>query len=239
MKKKGKKFYYCFNFDLQISVISGEQQLKKFSKFLQKHQSILHDLVCKSPIIIANESGDGNCPILINGSKKSLNSKLNLSAKINFSHEFESISTLELIQSDNKCLNKTVVAFVQLCTEVRKLCQEGKQLLVKCLFANEEIIEHTQKNDDNDIQNDPDFLSSKKSEHSIKNYGVEVDKISLSVDIIFILNGQLETLLQTQLFIERCFVIISEIIKQFAFLFDVDISGYINVDHSSLHFQVI
>lgn len=199
----------------------------------------MNDLMFKNPIITPEEINDTrNCPILTNVTKDSLHSKLGSSIGINFSHENETISTIELIQSDNKCLNKTIVVFVQLCTEVRELCNEGKPLLIKCLLANEEIFEHVQKSSDNNLANYSKSSSFEKVKHSEGNDCDKIDENSLSADIIAKINSLLGTLFHTQLFIERCFNVISQIIKQFSALFDVNTSGYINVDHSSLHFQV-
>lgn len=111
--------------------------------------------------------------------------------------------------------------------EVRELCKEGNPLMIKCLFANEELYEYLQKSGDDPIGSTVTSGGNK-----------EFAEISLSAEIITKINSVLGVLLQAQQFIERCFVVILEIIKQFTALFDVNSSGYINVDYSSLHFQV-
>lgn len=115
--------------------------------------------------------------------------------------------------------------FVQLCMEVRHLAKQGNSILVKCLFADEELCE---------LLNQADDEIDKKCPHN----DAQVHGLSLSVSVIEKMSQLLEMLFQAQQFIERCFIVISEIIKQFAALFAVESTNYINVDHSSLHFQV-
>lgn len=112
--------------------------------------------------------------------------------------------------------------------EVRELCDEGNPLLAKCLFANEELCDHLQNYDENNASSYADD----------KNDSIQIDEIPLSADVIAKMNSLLAILFQAQQFMDRCFIVISEIIRQFSALFDVDTSGYINVDYSSLHFQV-
>lgn len=217
--------YWQLSISIQFSfdaVLSGEQQLKQFSKFLQNHQNRLNNLICKSPVITNDLCDRTAYPLLIPAAKDTLHLQPGSSIGINTSFAQESISTIELIQSDNKCLNKTIAVFVQLCMEVRELCDEGNPLLTKCLFANEEICDR--------LQNDAEIPE--------QNDSIQIDEVPLSANLIAKMNSQLATLFQAQQFMDRCFIVISEIIRQFSALFDVDTSGYINVDYSSLHFQV-
>lgn len=209
-----------------LLVISGEQQLKQFSTFLKNHQTVLNNVISKCPIIATDDGNNDDMrlgPILTTAEKNTLHLQPSSSIGIHYSYGVEKISTLELIQSDNKCLNKTIAVFVELCMEVRELCKEGNSLLVKCVFANEELFEHLQNDENNSINNPNDS---------------SIDDISLSVDVINKISTLLGILLQAQQFIERCLIIVSEIIRQFTALFDVNSSGHINVDYSSLHFQV-
>ncbi|XP_055324262.1 WASH complex subunit 4 isoform X2 [Sitodiplosis mosellana] len=206
----------------------GEQQLKQFSTFLKNHQTVLNNVISKCSIIATDECSNDEMrlgSILTCAEKNTLHLQPSSSIGIHFSYAAEQISTIDLIQSDNKCLNKTIAVFVELCMEVRKLCKEGNSLLVKCVFANEEVFEHIQ-NSENNLIDDPNESS-------------KIDDISLSIDVINKFSSLLGVLLQAQQFIERCFIIVSEIIRQFTALFDVNSSGHINVDHSSLHFQTV
>lgn len=181
-----KSIIYLIN--VSSLVISGEQQLKQFSTFLRVHQSTLNNVISKAPIITTT------C-----AEKNTLH--LQPSSSIGLSYGTENISTIDLIQSDNKCLNKIIVVFVELCMEVRNLTNEGFKLL---------------------------FILHSENTHINHNNYKEFSKIS----------SLLGVLLQAQQLIERSFVVVFEIIKQFTALFDVNSSGQINVDNSSLHFQV-
>lgn len=216
-----------------IVVVSGEKQLKDFSKFLQNHSSSLNEILAKS-IFIHDVNNDGKSKQrsdksviapLSNKAKHIPRLKPSSSIGIDYSFDSEAISTIELINSNNKLLNKTIAVFVQLCMEVRQLCKEGDPILVKCLFADEELCE----------------LLNRDVENGANDGGLDDEKIngiSLSASVIDKISNLLEMLFQAQQFIERCFIVISEIIKQFSALFSVESSNYINVDHSSLHFQV-
>lgn len=164
-------------------------------------------------------------PLFSNKVKQVSRLKQSSTIGIDYSFDSESISTLELVNSNNKCLNKTIAVFVQLCMEVRHLSKVGNSILVKCLFADEELCELLNQ-DDGEI------------ETNVLNNDEQVHGLSLSVPVIEKMTQLLEMLFQSQQFIERCIVVISEIIKQFAALFAVESNDYINVDHSSLHFQV-
>lgn len=180
-----------------------------------------------------DENGEGVKNILRNANKDAIRKQNNASIGINFSCAEEGISTMDLIQSDNKCLTKTIAVFAQLCIEVRELCKEGNQHLTNCLFANEElkeIFENDEEKDQLNIEVSP--MSIKESKHN------KTDTIPLSINVMKKMNSFLGLFFRTQQFIERCFVVISEIIKQLTALFDADKSNYINVDYSSLHFQV-
>lgn len=216
-----------------FSVVTGEKQLNEFSAFIRYHHTALNNIVLKAPFITTDEKNEESSNILKNADKDAVRQQKSASIRINFSYADEGISTMDLIQSDNKCLNKTIAVFAQLCIEVRELCKEGNHLLTNCLFACEELKEISENNE-------------KKDQLCIDIFPVEVekgerkktDKVPLSINIVRKMNSYLGLFFRTQQFIERCFVVISEIIKQFTALFDVDNSNYINVDYSSLHFQV-
>lgn len=224
--------YLMLSILISISVISGEKQLKEFSVFLQKHQAVLDNIISRNSIISMDEEINKEmCSILECAEKTSLHID-NSSIRMNYSFDPESISTMGLIQSDNKCLNKTIGVFVQLCLEVRQLSSEGNPMLRKFILANEELYELLQIDDQNDQM---DFEKSSSSSHTEQN---KMDEISLSPDVIIKMSSLLELLFQAQQFIERCYLVISEIIKQFSAVFNVESSTYINIDYSSLHFQV-
>lgn len=187
----------------------------------------------KAPFIITKENNNEIKNILRNADKDTLRQQKGASIGINFSHAEEGISTMDMIQSDNKCLNKTIVVFAQLCIEVRELCKEGNQHLTNCLFAGEELKEISENNEKYDQTNMEVFSVNTKDSKQKKS-----DTIPLSLNIVKKMNSYLGMFFRTQQFIERCFVVISEIIKQLTALFDSDKSNYINVDYSSLHFQV-
>lgn len=216
-----------------LLVGTGEKQLSEYSAFLRYHQNVLNNIVLRAPFIITEENNDDIKNILRNGDKDTLRQQKVASIRINFSCAEEGISTMDLIQSDNKCLNKTIAVFAQLCIEVRELCKEGNLHLTNCLFASDElkeISENCEKNDQTCIE----VFSVDIKENNHK----KTDAVPLSIHIVKKLNSHLGLFFETQQFIERCFVVISEIIKQLTALFDADKSNYINVDYSSLHFQV-
>lgn len=193
----------------------------------------MNNVVSKAPFITTEENDEEVSNILLNANKDTLRQQEGSSIGINFSYAEEGISTMDLIQSDNKCLNKTIAVFVQLCTEVRELCKEGNHLLPNCLFASEELKEILQNSEMSDQTNIEIFsLDMKECDRK------KTDRIPLSINIVTKMNSYLGLFFRTQQFIERCFIIISEIIKQFTALFDIESSNYINVDYSSLHFQV-
>lgn len=217
-----------------ISVITGEKQLNEFSTFLRYHHAVLNNIVLKASFITSKETNDGTSNILKNADKDIVRKQIGASIGINFSYADEGIPTMDLIQSDNKCLNKTIAVFAQMCIEVRELCKEGNNLLTTCLFASQELKEMCENDEEND-QKCIKILPGAINDNDIHR---GTDKMPLSINIVRKINSQLGLFFQTQQFIERCFVVISEIIKQFIALFDVDNSNYINVDYSSLHFQV-
>lgn len=202
----------------------------------------MDDIICKTAII-QDVNKDNNTDnnrkqtikpneyvgIALKSSKAKSITRLKCSSAIGIDYSFdrEAIATIDLIKSDNKCLNKTIAVFVQLSIEVRQLSKEGQQLLIKCLFADEELCELLNEEDDADNIDGSNRVNDN-----------EINGIALSPQIINKISDLLEMLFQAQLFIERCFVVISEIIKQFSALFAAENSNYINVDHSSLHFQV-
>lgn len=143
---------------------------------------------------------------------------------IDYNGPAEAISSLELVATENQCLNKMVVVFVQLCVEVRHLMEEGEVLLINCLYADDDLCL---------LYGDEDELNL-----SIKTSG-DADLGTLTQAAISKINKLLEFLCQTQYFVERCLVVISDIIKQLAALFAAEDQYYISVNYSSLHFQVI
>lgn len=190
----------------------------------------MNNVILKTPFIIKDHNDEEVKNILRNADKDTLRQQKSASIRINFSCAEDGIATMDLIQSDNKCLNKTVAVFAQLCIEVRELCKEGNQHLTNCLFASEELREISENNE----KNDQTYIEI----FSMDNKQKRADAVPLSINIVKKMNSYLGLFFRTQQFIERCFVVISEIIKQLTALFDADKSNHINVDYSSLHFQV-
>lgn len=207
--------------------------MKEFSRFLQNYQSLLSSISSRNSVINTDKRCDGQTiPDLISTDKDTLHLQQGSSIGIDFSYAMENISTMDLMQSDNKCLNKTIAVFIQLCMEVRELNKEGDPLLSKCLFANEELCELSQNSEKNTSMNTEVPVVVTQNER------FKIDKISLSAEVIAKINTYLRLFFKTNQFIERCFTVILEIITQFTALFDNNNSSYINVDYSSLHFQV-
>lgn len=224
---------HCVLISLLFIVISGEKQLKEFSSFLQHHQNQLKNIIARNIIpTIDKENGAEPCLMLENSNKDTFHLQPVHSVRINFPYNTECVSTMDLIQSDNKCLNKTIAVFLELCMEVRYLSDEGNRLLSKCFFINEELTELSQNSR---AYNETYVETPVPTDQIDKN---KVEKFPLSAVLITKINHYLGIFVETQQFIERCFLVVNEIIKQFIALFDVDNSSYINVDYSSLHFQV-
>lgn len=220
--------------------------MKQFSKFLQNHQTLLNDLICKSAVISEGIESAESIDKLKGSSKTNENLSVppiaakaktikclqeSSSIGIDYSSAVEAISTIDLISSDNKCLSKTIAVFVQLCMEVRQLCKDGNEILVNILFVDEDLCELLNK----DEQEERFSIDNQTNDGPNED---QLNGISLSTTVINKISDLLDLLLQAQQFVERCFVVISEIISQFSALFSVENSNYINVDHSSLHFQV-
>lgn len=230
--------FFCF-----FLVVSGEKQLKEFTKFIQNHDALLNSLIYKSVVVTDSDSdGDKNkrnfrpvsqliIPPMSSKTKEIPTQRQNIIG-LDFNPLTEAISTIELITSDNKCLNKMIAVFVQLCMEVRQLSKEGHTILSNCLFADEDLCimqnmhELTDSNEKDMKINSGDALDS------------EYDDSPLTVDIIHKISNFLDLLCQAEHFVERIYVVISEIIKQFSALFAAENNYYINVSSSSLHFQV-
>lgn len=218
----------CFSF----SVGTGEKQLNEYSVFLFRHRTVLNEVVLKTPFITI-EKNDEVENILRSANKDALRQQNNGLIRINLSSAEEGIATMDLIQSDNKCLNKTIAVFAQLSIEVRELCKEGNQYLTNCSLANEELKEIIENIEDKEpVCIEVSSMGKNESKHE------KSDTNAMSIDIVRKINSFLGLFFQTQQFIERSFVVISQIIKQLTALFDANKSNYINIDYSSLHFQV-
>lgn len=118
-----------------------------------------------------------------------------------------------------------IIVFVQLCMEVRELIEEGNTLLTNCFFADEDLFV-LQAEDDVSSQNDTNDSNNR------------IDGGPLTPEALCKISDFLDLLCRTENFMERCYVVISEIIKQFSALFAPENKYYINVNSSSLHFQV-
>lgn len=227
---------------MQCAVISGERQLKEFTKFLQSHDTLLDRLIYQTNSINAVAAATSDDPsTAIRGDIENIPSQsVLLSAKgkfiaaeqqchpigIDYGTGWESVSTVDLIRSDNKCLNKMIIVFVQLCMEVRELIDEGNTILMSCFFADEDLFV---------LQSDDENATSQSDAQDTSN---RIDGGPLTAAALCRISDFLDLLCRTEHFVERCCVVIAEIIKQFSALFAPENKYYINVNSSSLHFQV-
>lgn len=207
---------------------------------MQHHEDVLADILAKGASIHdVNHSSDRHR----NGSKLDgyegepvrwakatsiLRLKSSAAIGIDYSNAEEDVSTMDLVKSPNMCLNKTIAVFVQLCMEVRQLTKEGHRFLVKSLFADEDLCEILNQEDE---ANDLDGSAAQVRDD-------DIGGLALSARVINKISDLLELLVQAQQFTVRCSAVVTAIIKQFAALFNTENSNYINVNHSSLHFQV-
>lgn len=198
------------------SVLSGEKQLKEFTKFLQLHDTKLNNLLENQS---SNDIDTGTAwPLSTN--HKYVTPLQCQTIGIDLLCDNESISIIEMVSSDNKCLNKTVVVFVQLCTEIRKLLKEGQGILTHCVYADEDLFILMNENDPG---NDDE----------------RIDGTLLTANVLCKIGEFLDLITRIEHFIERCIIVIGETIKQLSSLFAPENKYYVNVNSSSLHFQVM
>lgn len=218
------------------AVISGEKQLKEFTEFLQNHDTLLNRLLVQTNslnAVASATSGDPSRNTIECIPSQALSAKRKYVAAeqqcrpigIDFGSGWESVATVDLIRSDNVCLNKMIVVFVQLCMEVRELIDEGNTMLTSCFFADEDLFV-LQAEDDVASQSDANDGNNR------------IDGGPLTAEALCKISEFLELLCRTGYFVERCYEVIAEIIKQFSALFAPQNKYYINVNSSSLHFQV-
>ncbi|XP_059616023.1 WASH complex subunit 4 [Phlebotomus argentipes] len=105
--------------------ICGEQQLRQFGKFLETHNRLLTSL-----------ENDQTAP---EGEK--IFTKCNMPIYYGYSGENENISLFQLVESDNKVLNKNIIVFAFLCNEIDCLRVESESLQLNLLYYDEDVVE--------------------------------------------------------------------------------------------------
>lgn len=121
-----------------------------------------------------------------------------------------------------------IIVFVQLCMEVRELMDEGNTILTNCFFADEDLFV---------LQTDDEAMAATTQNDGSDNSN-RIDGGPLTADALCKISDFLDLLCRTEHFVERCYIVIAEVIKQFSALFAPENKYYINVNSSSLHFQV-
>lgn len=190
--------------------------MKEFTKFLQTHDNKLNKLLATQSL----NSIDTGTAWPLSANHKSVTTLQCRTIGIDLLCDNESISIVEMVSSDNKCLNKTIIVFVQLCTEVRKLIKESETLLTHCVYADEDLFILM---NGNDLDEDEE----------------RIEGTLLTANILCRMGEFLDLITRIEHFIERCIIVIGEIIKQLSSLFAPENKYYVNVNSSSLHFQVI
>lgn len=112
--------------------------------------------------------------------------------------------------------------------EVRELVDEGNTILTSCFFADEDLFVMMQTEDEA-------MTTTSQNDQNDQN---RIDGGPLTAEALCKISDFLDLLCRTEHFVERCYVVIAEIIKQFSALFAPENKYYINVNSSSLHFQV-
>lgn len=240
-------------------VLSGELQLKEFSQFIESHDNLLNKLIYKSVVIIdtADETTRNNeqrnsstsrknkpvvrfnvTPIWSSKVKVISPLKQGIPVDIDFNQPYEAIATVDLVATENRSLQKVIAVLVQLCMEVRQLTDEGNVILTNCLFVHEDLSNsiNSQSSNGDKGESDGGFsgLNSDSSSSDVENTFHSL----LTTKSIVKISKLLDFLCEAQYFLERCFIVINEIISQFAALFAAEDKYYINVHNSTLHFQV-
>lgn len=130
---------------------------------------------------------------------------------VDYDHRYESLDLFQLVNSDNKILNKIIIVFACLCEEVRHLQIDATRLQLKLLHL-----------DDNLIQNDRNDEHIDQQQHQIV---IKIGEI-------------LPHLCECQHLINRCLTVSLNIVEQLGILFT---DGYklLNTSAASIHFQSV
>lgn len=248
-------------FDNFLLVLSGELQLKEFSQFIESHDSLLNNLFHKSFVITDDQTNKSheqrNSLLTTRKSKGALkpnttpiwSSKVNvisplkqcIPVNIDFNQPYEAIPIVDLVATENRSLQKVIAVLVQLCMEVRQLTEEGNVILTNCLFVHEEICNSMHSQNSNGFDGDSTNLDGRTNDLNSDCLINDVESTFYSIlttKSIVKISKLLDFLCEAQYFLERCFIVINEIISQLAALFAAEDKYYINVNNSTLHFQV-
>ncbi|XP_055688108.1 WASH complex subunit 4 [Lutzomyia longipalpis] len=154
--------------------ICGEQQLRQFGKFLDSHSHLLLSL-----------DGDHSAP-----ERGGTFTKCHTTIDYKYRGNCENISLFQLVESDNKVLNKNIIVFAFLSDEIEYLRKEAERLQLNLLYYDEDVAEG--KTDTAPASN------------------VINEKVSTV----------LEYLCNTRQFLERCNDVLELTVKQFSAFFD-------------------
>lgn len=115
-------------YDKEAQVISGELQLKSFGQFIESYDKQLAALSTSDTTVSTN----GMLPV-----PKSQYSPLT----INYDAGGERVSLIQLIDSDDRILNKVLIVFAQLCEEIQQLAADSLKYQHQLFFFDEELVE--------------------------------------------------------------------------------------------------
>uniref|UniRef100_A0A1B0BTZ9 WASH complex subunit 4 N-terminal domain-containing protein n=1 Tax=Glossina palpalis gambiensis TaxID=67801 RepID=A0A1B0BTZ9_9MUSC len=108
----------------QITLISSaEEQLKCFGNFLAEHDKTLEDILQHYIILADQQNSLCNEPLV----------------KIDYQANREQLSLLRLLESD-RLLNKVLLTFGYLCQEVKNVAKDAKNIQIKFLYLDEELL---------------------------------------------------------------------------------------------------
>lgn len=114
--------------NLFISAISGETQLRLFGTFLENHVKLLDNLLVNDDE--SNYHRNTGKPNLLQCSP----------VAINFDMRQEQLTLFQLVNTNNKVLNKIVCVFGHLCIEAKRLCNLAEQQQLSFLHIDENLI---------------------------------------------------------------------------------------------------
>ncbi|CAO1421142.1 unnamed protein product [Diamesa serratosioi] len=169
---------------------SGEELLRKFGSFLRTYKENLENL--------SGESGI------------SKNNSSNL-FRLDYSHDKENLNEFQLIESDNKLLNKILLVFYHLEQEVKRLNQESQNTLQTLIYVEDDI---SNSGENSDLNNE-DLMNN------------------AIVKFSFVL----EDLLNMKFLVQNSILVSNNIIQQMSALYSME--KYINITAASSSFDAI
>ena len=164
---------------------SGEELLKKFGSFLRTYKENLENL--------SGESGINQ------------NNSTNL-FRLDYSHDKENLNEFQLIESDNKLLNKILLVFYHLHQEVKRLNQESQNTLQTLIYVEDDI--------------------SNSGENS------ELNNDDLMTNAIVKFSFVLEDLLNMKFLVQNSILVANNIIQQMSALYSME--KYIKITAASV-----